>query len=139
MMLNTIDKTRKTLLSVCLVLFLLSLSYVTLYRLVLDDYSSMTFTLTYTLLNIALARPVLYFSISALLGTVFLLWADKSISKKVRKFSLSVFFILLSAYLLFTLFQLNIGLPYLMYLFLFNTPILYIVMGLSLSLSVTKG
>lgn len=133
-----INRTQKLTLYVCFLLFIISSAYMVTYALILRDISARTFTIHYSMIHYTLARPIFFFTITALVCTAFLLWADKTISQKIKKQSFTLFILLLVTYLiLFIIYFIGMA-PYFLFLLIHN-PVIPVLLGLLLSITIPKN
>ncbi|PRY75914.1 hypothetical protein CLV38_13319 [Alkalibacterium olivapovliticus] len=135
-MMNNINNRNKIFLVISLFFLVLSLSYIIYYELYLRELSAITFSLLHPQAIALLGRPVFFSSLFAILGRTFLLVSKFNITDKFRKYYMYLFTFFLLVYFTLLFFHFFVGLPYLLFLFLYNSSTLFILLGILLSFTV---
>lgn len=137
-----VSRKNRTFLKVNILFLIISLAYIILFEFYLREISALTYTLTYRLINDLLARPIFYVSLFAVLGKLFFLASKFTLSTTYRHYSMSIIVFLLSLYILsliiYNFFSLPSTLSYLLILFIQNNSILFILLGILLSLTIPR-
>lgn len=135
-MINNINNRNKIFLVISLFFLVLSFSYIIYYELHLRELSAITFSLLHPQAIALLGRPVFFSSLFAILGRTFLLVSKLNITAKFRKYYMYLFTFFLLVYFTLLFFHFFVGLPYLLFLFLYNSSTLFILLGILLSFTV---
>ncbi len=134
---KNINTKNKIYLLTCLLFLIISLSYVILYEILLENIIDTNFNLLYRHIFIVLARPVFYMMLSAILGKLLLIFSDITIQNRFRKYSFYLLMILILVNFILIFVHFFVGLPFLLFQLSLNSPVLYILLGVLLSISVS--
>jgi hypothetical protein len=134
------DITNKKLLIIGGVLLIISSAYMAGYALYFREYTRITYVLRYSLMHMFLARPLFYLALSFVLGRLLLSVTIFSVAKQYIPYALYGFFSALFIYMVLLLVFFSGLLPdlRLQMLFLLDSPLLYIVLGSTLSVAILK-
>lgn len=136
---NVINDRTKKILYINIFMLILSIIYIAFFELYLRDLSANNFILIYPQINALAARPIFYGSLAFLgvtIGGSLLNVTIPTNYKAYSKYSSIVFIVL---YLIAIAIQFFVGLPDFIIMILYNNSILFILLGVLISLAISEN